>query len=1064
MNIEWKKIYDLCGGNNKLSGTKFEEIVLDYLQEYYPQYNWSNTKSSWDDNRDFISLILENIWAEAKYKKDCSALKKQDIDPTMMSGFLNGNIEVIIFITNGYLPATIMDRIKLASNMCFFNIICITRTQLEYWLMLRPNKYEYYFKESLKFQAPLPSIALIKSIDIVDHLDSNANVLSIRNELFENHFYIMSITFEANECSKVLIDQNEYPFSFVNAPGYAVSTNIQISPGIQQIQLLIHTDKCEAKVIELKYVVNNSDALVFPINVNIYPNQEPVLSYTQQLIYKEEIIRLLSINSSKGQIRTIGGRKDTGKTYLLRDILYHFQQTRQTSYFRFYSKNDYRNKIMICRLIIFINFGEIIKIFNKEFTDSSIDFYRTLLKKQFDSIGGNIDLILEVFSGCYDETTAIQVIDQLVLQENIIEKIIIPKKTPVSHLVLIDQTNYISADEFKVIRKIIDQSITCNNTCFLLTEPQNNKGVDYELLGLSLADIEYSLKSNFEGWSDSFTKVFAKEFNNNPATFSESIQYLKIFLKGISDESLLSNYLLIADEAKENKLIELDRNLEKKYLSVLGLIYTFEEGISKNILYDLGITINDINYLTQMGYIKIEYPNITSLSSLYRTLFLKRYESDFRDSVLNYLQKILSMPRKYGDEIFLPEVYTFYCRYKKINIPQFSEEILKKLRTFAYHCDYKKLYAYGNIAYYFIACKPISELTEYDYIAMFYYGISLLHMDRKRGAIEIFRKIKNNAPKNLDVYYMAASELFNNLYNLFQIAGLDAEILIVKMDLERKIRKISIESESLQSTLDLRIAYSTCLNRYMMIMFMQDAYDKAENIFCDFFVYANKIPGSIYINKYESMIGEWYLDCARGLLYIYPETAKLLLERSKIKINKYMNEKRYILANLDLAFLKCSYYGEFESEIDKIHSIVICLKEKGFYNEYIRGIIRENLCRIIYYFQNDDFINSKGAFHIINTLKEEALKAELDTMVYLRGRLAYHVRGYFAALETLLGNYTSALVYLNQNLEMVKEAGVSYKKLIIHNINHIKEITSIKWGYKLCKNTPNTYLVDPRIW
>ena len=143
MIIKWNKLYDICEGNNKLSGTKFEEIVLIYLKEYYPQYSWESTKSSWDNNRDFVSLVLENIWAEAKYKKDCSALKKQDIDPTMMSGLLDGNVEIIFFITNGYLPPTIMERIKQASNMCFFNIICITRVQLEYWLILRPDIYKY---------------------------------------------------------------------------------------------------------------------------------------------------------------------------------------------------------------------------------------------------------------------------------------------------------------------------------------------------------------------------------------------------------------------------------------------------------------------------------------------------------------------------------------------------------------------------------------------------------------------------------------------------------------------------------------------------------------------------------------------------------------------------------------------------------------------------------------------------------------------------------------------------------------------------------------------------------
>lgn len=1064
MSIKWEKIYDMCGKNNQLSGMKFEEIVLEYLQKYYPKYQWENTKPSWDNNRDFISLILDNIWAEAKYKKDCSALKKRDIDLTMMSGLLNGNVEIIIFITNGYFPQTIMERIKQANNMFFLNIICITRRQLEYWLMLYPDRYEYYFDEVFEFRAVLPPVALIKSIDIVDYSNSNNNILATKYELIEKHFYIMNITFEANEFSKVLIASNGYPFSFVNAPGYAISTNIKINPGIQQIQLLIHTDKCEEKVIELKYSINDLEPFVFPVNLRIYPNQEPILSYSQQLEYKEEIIGLLTMSPAKGNIRILGGARGTGKTCLLQDILYHFRQTRQTAYFKFYSENDYRNQMMICRLIIFINFGEIIEIFNKEISDASIDFYTTLLENQFDSIGGDIDLILDVFSGCYDETSAIKIYRRILCHNNIIKKIIIPKKTPVSHLAFIDQTQELNDDEFKIIYNIINYSIKYNNTSFLLVDSRNKKNADYKLSGLSLQDIKYSLKNAFESWSDSFIKIVAKEFSTNPATFGESIQYLKIFLDESSDINLLSNYLFISDAAKENKFIELDRNLDKFYLPIVGFIYIFEEGISTNILYHLQIEFDTIDYLKQKGYVKIKHNRIIACSNMYRTLFLKRFENEFIDSVLIYLKKILDMPGKYKDDIFLPDVYALYSKYSKVEPPILLKEMLSLFRRFAYKSDYKNLHAYGNIAYYFIVRKPKTEWEEDDYIAMFYYGISLIHVDRKRGAIEIFRTIKNNAPKDSNIYFMASCELFNNLYNRFQITGLDTEIIIIKMDLERKINKISKASESIQSALDLRIAYSTCLNRYMMILFMQDNYNEAINLFKDFCLYTNEIPESIYTNKYNSMLGEWYLDYARGLLYFNPEEAKAFLEKSSEMITKDINEKRAILAELDLSFLKCSYYGEYESEIDNISSIVVLLQKKGFYNEYIRGIVRKNLCKLVHYFQNTEIVHSKGFSDIINGMKEEALEAELDTMVYVNGRLGYQVRGYFAALEILLGNYSTASVYLKQNLKMVKDAGESYKKLTIHNIQHMEEISSIVWGYDSVERTSNVYLADPRIW
>lgn len=1062
MYIEWQKIYNLCEKNNKLSGMKFEDIVLEYLLEYYPQYSWEKTQASWDDNRDFVSLVLDNICAEAKYKKNSSALKKQDVDPTMMSGLLNGNIEIIFFITNGYLPDTIMERIRQASRTYSFNIICITRLQLEYWLLLRPNIYEYYFKEKLNFKDKLPASSIINNIEIIDYANPNNNVLSVKDELLENRFYTMNITFETNVLSKVEIIHKDYPFSFINAPGYGVSTAIEIFPGIQQIQLLIHTDRCEKNAIALEYRINGKDILVFSIDICIYPNLKPILAYSQQLIYKEDIINLFSESKTKGQIITLGGEKGTGKTYLLNDILYHFRQTRQTIYFKFYSENDYRNKMLFCRLISYVNFGEIIKIFNIENADISIDYCKSVLETKFDPIGGDINLILEIFEGCYDEIIATKVIDMLCANDEIISKVILSKITPISHLALVDETENLNKNEHTLLHKIIKYSITCNSMSFLIVTPKNNFPMDYELSGLSINDIKDSLRYNFPNWSDSFIKVITKELSNNPSLFSDTIQFLKINLNGEVDEDLLSNYVLLSDKKRLKHSMELNFELSKKYIYILGFIYCFNNGITVKILDHLGIPYNQIEYLVIAGYLQNDCGKVTARSELYRKLFMQKYEAEFVDTVILYLQEILNMPHKYSDYIFIPDVYAVYSRYAKDEDRDFYFEIQHKLCEYSYTCDYKNLYAYGNIAYYFINKKFVSELTENDFVSMFYYGISLLHCDRKRGAIEIFKNIKNNVSPDVDIYYRASCELYNNLYNRFEIKGLDAEILITQLELERKIR--AIKEEELQSALDIRIAYSTCLNRYMMILFMQDMYEDAKSVYENYCKYNKQIPASKYSSKYKSMIGEWHLDYARGMSYKNPVEAKKYFQAAIDMIDEKCNEKRYILAKLDFAFFKCVYLMEYESEIDDIHSMVMLLKKRGYENEYIRGIIRENFCRLIYYLKKPQIFKSSGLSHIITNMKEQALTAELDTMLYVNGRLAYQIRNYFAALDIMTGNYTSAQCYLNQNLKMIKDAGVSYKNITKHNLEHMQEFNTIKWG--LIENNQNTtaYLVDPRIW
>ena len=196
---------------------------------------------------------------------------------------------------------------------------------------------------------------------------------------------------------------------------------------------------------------------------------------------------------------------------------------------------------------------------------------------------------------------------------------------------------------------------------------------------------------------------------------------------------------------------------------------------------------------------------------------------------------------------------------------------------------------------------------------------------------------------------------------------------------------------------------------------MRDMYADAKRVYENYCKYNKQIPASKYSDKYNSMIGEWHLDYARGMSYKNPVEVKRYFQEAIEMIGENYNEKRYILAKLDFSFFKCVYLMEYESEIDNIHSMIMLLKKRGYENEYIRGIIRENFCKLIYYLNNPLILKSSGLSCVINSMKEQALTAELDTMLYINGRLAYQVRNYFAALDIMTGNYTSAQYYLNQN-------------------------------------------------
>lgn len=1061
MGINWGKLYELSNENNKITGTRFEKLVLEYLNKYYREYQWENTQSSWDDNRDFISLILENIWAEAKYKKDCTALKKTDIDPTMMSGLLNGKIEVIFFLTNGYLPDTLMERIKQAGRMHFFRVICITKVQLEYWLYLHPDIYEKHFDEKLDVSNECLSAALIKEIEILDPVNRNNNLLAVKCELYEQYFYVFYMTIEANITSEITILDNDYPFSFISSAGYENCKCIRIQPGIQQYKFLIYTDKCYDSAVVLKYKIADGASLSFAFQINICTNHKVKLAYSEQLVNKEEIIRLLSNHNLNKRLITLGGDNGFGKTYLLKEVMQHFYATRPIMYFNFYSEGDYRNVIELCRLIIYINFGEIVNYFKKEVSNESIDYYKELLNERFDPESGDLDLISEVIDGCYDEVCAQKAIKNILCDPHLINKVILHQTAPQAHLALLDGTEQLNSSEYDVARIIIEQSIHCNNIRFLISTQKGENDCDFYLSGLTPGDIKNSLADNFANWSSAFIDVIYKEMPSCPVLFMDTVEVLQYYLNEKDDMILVSSYLHLSDKAENIALYKTNFALNKEYLEILSFIYMFENGIPCEILNDLGISEEQISILRKAQYIKCISGNVKAYSKFYKNAFLKEYRNSCTDYIVRCLDYISNNATKYEKIIFLPDIYTKYLEIGKISEVTLSTDLLEYMRKCSYDCDYRNMYVYGKIAYYFLSKKNSAELSESDCMTLFYYGISLLHCDRKRGAIEIFRKVKNDAPFGSNVYFMASCELYNNLYNLFQIDHLESEILITLTELKRKINFIDNEAD--YSTLDMRIAYSTCMNRYMMILFMQDRFSEATNIFIEYVKYNSKIPVSLYLYKYQSMMGEWFLDYARGVSCVYPTIAEKYLERSIKILEDGRNEKRYILAKMDLAFLRCVHFERYD-EIENIHAITTTLQSKNYINEYFRGIIRENLCRLVQYSQNPNIANSKGIIGIAQRMKEEALNAELDSMLYISGRLAYQTGMYFAVLDTIVQDFAATKRYLERNLHMVSQAGNSFKNITLHNLKYYKNTKTIEWKNKENCYSPHSFILDPRIW
>ncbi len=1068
MSIPWESLYTSNQCNNKLAGEKFEELVLEYLQSSYPAYTWKNTKSSWDDNHDFVILFLENIWAEAKYKKDCTALKKQDIDPTIMSGTLNGNIRLIFFVTNGYIPPTIMDRIKSASNVHGLDIVCITRTQLEYWLILHPQAYRDYFHQEVPLGSVAPSVALIQSIELYDLSSPNQMILSPQAELQKKQYYTMNVTVEANTFVRMYFSKDELPFQFVDAPQYQCVDSIEIPAGIHQIKLLIYTSRCCNNVLSLKYTIcdNNDEKtnLCFPLDISIYPEQMPILVYDEQFFHTEETIRAFETHDSKSCIQwVVSGEHGSGKSFLLNNVFRHFTSKQPTAFFRFLpnsSSNKLRNNVLLCRLIIFINFGNIIKYFtikdaNNPFDEANtVEYYKDLLKSNFDPIGGDIQLILCAFEGCYDEIIAQEFIRSITTTPSRISDAIIQKCSPLPYIAILDDIQNLTVQQQRILQQILSYSKTTNNTCFLIAEESRSFQSNVTIHGLSLKDIELNLQNIFS-WPHAFIHAVAKEMDTLPGLFAESILWLKQALDGVPPEQLLQQYIYQMDRIQ---FAFSNSNFSLEDLELLQFLYLFENGISIRLLTKLGVPRNRL-YYDLRHYLHFVNSDMVQLSALLKETIRTQSEeySIYKDN--HYLKEVWNDPVKFKE---FSELYDVFVK-KVVNDGSEGENyILEKCRYFLYHGNYQQLYAWSKIGYQSVRNLPTNAFAERDFLICFHFGIALMHCERKRGAIEIFRWIVNNCDKDSNVYIMASGELYNSLYNRFELEGIDALISQTQMKIARKIAQI--KDENTQEALDIRIAYSTCLNRAMMISFLKDEYGNARRIYEKYLVYSNALQTSVYSDKYRSMQGEWELDFARGMEWYSTEIATAHFKKSLSLISPHQNLKRHLLAQFNLSMLNVMSGAPLASEEPKMDDILQKLKKYELHNEYLRMYIGKRLCELVELFQGANLHDSEKVEYVVNEYKDDAFQIQLETKVYTTGRLAFQVRMYLSILEIFTGNQTLANKYLQQNLHLTAPAGPSYTEMVQHNIEHLNNISTLAWGKRGCKFTDNCYLIDPRIW
>lgn len=1048
--FDWAKLY-IRKGNNKLAGTFFEELAISYLSSTYKQYSWEKTKSSWDGNRDFTSIILDNIWGEAKYKKNSTSLRRQDIDPTMISGFLDGKVKLVFIITNGTIPHTINNRMNEVGRKCGFNVIGITRKQLEYWLIIHPEKYEYFFGEKLS-HTEIEEAVCIEDITLTSRLDAHFVSSYTEAEFICGDIYDLKITLSCNTKEKVIIKENlDYPLTFLE------DTTFSLDPGLHQRHVLVKLVRTNTEPITLEFQLQNGSILRYALDVKIICNKNPQIVYSQQEKIKIEIYRTLqNLPNDVAHLIFLKGKLGYGKTFLMKELAKEFSSLYVVHVIQ--CENLYYpgiNSVKLCRAIMFINYGFIFEHGDKNFYTS---YKYLLLKNNIDNILSD-NLLEDFFDGCIDPAIAQKTI--LFLSKNKLVRIIKNSRFARRHILFLDDIHIFTKEEKTVFNMILLQLKNGYSNSILLFSGEyfkSNKYIlSYELKGMNTDDIIESLKANLIDMTYLSYKSTILSMPKQPQLLSELILFIQNNSQSKLPANNINNYIL---QITNNHLTNLDFDLLKEEKAIINIIYHFQKGVSKKLLHALKFNESTLDSLCTRGYL-ISYDNryLPCYDYFYYTYLNTNAQIQPDKKMASILHLML---RNFSLDPLLDtiQVQALLIQYDIDMYKNLKIEFKEKITEYINKGYYKKAMLYGEIFCFDMLSRPSSSNNALE--ALFYFGISLIHCDSQRRAIDVFSYIKNNTPKDSILYLRASAELINNKYSRFEIEDLIEIAIALKYDLSNCIQKIYDENNL--TSQQIRIAYSTCMNRIMMIYFLVGNYDLAKQYYDDYHKYHLSIPKCRYSSKYDSMLLEWDMDYARGIGIQNPQMA-LKLEKNCFKnFSAHIDYRRKTLSEIDIIFLQAILEKDYNNAIQELERLENDLKKHGIFSEAFKASIRKAYCHLLKYISIPEFSKLSQLNPFVDDIYTELFQGQLDAHLIVHGRTSYLLNNLLAVLYIIKTDIRQASEILQKNLDIIYLCTGEYCKIINHNLHNVNEIEYVDWYFKNKTMYPNTYYLDIRVW
>ena len=857
--INWNLLVEKFGMNK--ATIKFEELAL-------------MTQRTRDGNKDIhLEEYEKNIpinsldkWAEVKYKQKNTALTKKDMDLTILSGLINGNIELIMFISNGYIPKSLIERSLSAVQLQNIRLSYILGDQLENWLINHPEIYKCIFEEDINPNLKTKNIIEIKNIQLryfSTNSQYNVNIMTKFNigERYIIDFFIYS-TFETY--GKII--DNEYPFLFLVTDNFNKFDRFKISIGLNRISFIVMANNSFKGTIQYKILIDKKEYTYNTKRLFITQNKIIKLAYPQQLDFIEKIYNLITFHESvdSQQIIPIYGKTGMGKTTLLKKTYEQVCTNNDVIYIDFSSPNQYDenhsiNYSLLCKLACFISLGNISYHINNSTSEAA-----TYIKEELNRLGFS-PIYSELIDGCFNTIMSKRVIKLFV--DNIIENGISESRFFYKMIFIIDNIHCLTETETKIFFKLLsfDKKVN-NNNIFIICATDGKFEYDYpkekflslpnifELTGLQPHNIITSIKENTICYPKVEDIFVCHEFLKNPLFLKEYIYQMQIVRNDIELNKLVYyNYPLYSTES----IMRFEG-----YNYLLDIIFSLNNGIKKSYLVDYYVKTNkkskkminkDINFLRKNHIISIENNIIFSYHDYIRNLYIKTknkniYKKSYSD-FYKYVYQFCSQDKLLNDYeilslIFLTnkKQYTFY-----------KNELIRIFKYYINKTQYGAAYEIGNILYNHIINKR--KKTQEECNILYLYTDCMNHCSSsKDDVMNTLKEIRSKSSNNLLLKIEIQASMHNEKFWKLDI---DNSIFNDSHNLEIEINNFLRINKRKDIEKRLKRALYTCINRWMVSLLLIDNYSSSLEMLD---------KGLEYLHIIWIMLGEYLITIVKRLL------------------------------------------------------------------------------------------------------------------------------------------------------------------------------------------------------